>query len=256
MPSDPLTYALLAALAFVTQYVSGVIGMGYGTILTPALILIGVNPLNAVSSVVISQLVGNSFLALLHHKAGNADFRARSPDSRKALLLGLSGVFGPVAAVFLLLNIPKEALKIYIASLMILMVVLVRVSGRFRLRYSTKKLFAIALLASFNKGLTGGGYGPIVTTGQLMLGLRPKSAIAITSLAEFLTEVTAVALYALTGLLQPTLFLPMVLGTVASAPLVARTVKVASNSALRRGVMTGATAIAAAILLKALLPLL
>ncbi len=254
MTVDPVTYAMLATLAFVTQYISGVIGMGYGTILTPVLILLGVDPLNAVSSIVISQLVGNSLLALLHHRAGNADFRVRSPDLRKALLLGLSGVFGPIIAVFLLLKVPKEVLKIYIAFLMILMVILTKISGKFRLKYSVRRLFVIALLASFNKGLTGGGYGPIVTTGQLMLGLIPKSAIAITSLAEFLTEVTAVSLYAVAGLLKPTLFIPMVLGTLASAPLVARTVRVASNNALRRSVMTGAAAIAVAILVKAFLP--
>lgn len=251
-PASLAWTATLITLALTTQYVSGVIGMGYGTILTPVLILLGVNPLNAVSSVVVSQLVGNSVLSLMHHRFGNADLRPGGEESRRAMILGVSGIVGPFAAVFLMLRMPASLLKAYVAILMLSMSVLVVLSRRVRVKYSTKKLFLIAAIASFNKGLTGGGYGPVVTAGQLILGINPKSAVAVTSMAEFITEVTAVTLYGLAGLLNPALIVPMTAGTVLSAPLVAKTVKVAPNTTLRRVMAAGMTFLALAVLVKAL----
>jgi len=34
-------------------------------------------------------------------------------------------------------------------------------------RFSWKKITVLGLIASFNKGISGGGYGPVVTGGQL-----------------------------------------------------------------------------------------
>ena len=250
-PASIAWTATLITLALTTQYVSGVIGMGYGTILTPVLILLGINPLNAVSSVVVSQLVGNSVLSIMHHRFGNADLRPGGEESRRAIILGISGIVGPLLAVALMLHMPVNFLKAYVAVLMLSMSALVVLSKRVRAKYSTKKLFLIAAVASFNKGLTGGGYGPVVTAGQLILGINPKSAVAVTSMAEFLTEVTAVILYGAAGLLNPALIAPMIAGTVLSAPLVAKTVKVAPNTALRKVMAVGMTLLALAVLAKA-----
>src|ERR1035437_4660588 len=37
---------------------------------------------------------------------------------------------------------------------------------------------------SFNKVISGGGFGPIVTTGQILSGIPEKTAVGITSLVE------------------------------------------------------------------------
>ncbi len=251
-PASLAWTATLITLALATQYVSGVIGMGYGTILTPTLILLGVNPLYAIPSVVVSQLVGNSVLSIMHHRFGNANLRPGGEESRRAVMLGVSGMVGPLIAVTLMLHMPVNLLKAYVAVLMLSMSVLVALSRRVRVRYSTKKLFFIAVIASFNKGLTGGGYGPVVTAGQLILGVNPKSAVAVTSMAEFITEVTAVALYGFAGLLNPALIAPMTVGTLLSAPLVAKTVKVAPNTTLRKAMAAGMTFLALAVLAKTL----
>jgi len=46
-------------------------------------------------------------------------------------------------------------------------------------------LTPVLLLAA--GGLSGGGYGPLVTSGQVIFGVPAKSAVAITSLAEGIT---------------------------------------------------------------------
>ena len=50
--------------------------------------------------------------------------------------------------------------------------------------YKPRRLLAFAAIAGFNKGIGGGGFGPVVTLGQILSGVYEKSATAIASLAE------------------------------------------------------------------------
>ena len=58
--------------------------------------------------------------------------------------------------------------------------------------YSPLRLLAFAALAGVNKGIGGGGYGPVVTLGQIFSGVYEKSATAIASLAESMVSVVGV----------------------------------------------------------------
>ncbi len=51
------------------------------------------------------------------------------------------------------------------------------------------------LFRRLNKGISGGGYGPIVIAGQLLTGVEVKGAIGITSLAEGITCIAAAFTY-------------------------------------------------------------
>lgn len=85
---------------------------------------------------------------------------------------------------------------------------------------------AIGLFAAFNKGLSGGGYGPIVTAGQIMSGVAEKSAVSITSLSEALVSLTAVFTFILVrGSLDWVLACCLVLSASLSAPVAAFIVK-------------------------------
>jgi hypothetical protein len=41
-----------------------------------------------------------------------------------------------------------------------------------------------AFLAGFNKGIGGGGYGPVITIGGLISGIPVKSQLAVTAICE------------------------------------------------------------------------
>jgi hypothetical protein len=58
-----------------------------------------------------------------------------------------------------------------------------------------RKITVLGLIASFNKGISGGGYGPVVTGGQILSGVNGKSAVGITSLAEGLTCLVGIISY-------------------------------------------------------------
>jgi len=53
-----LTAIMVTLSSFVMEVVDAAMGMGYGTILTPVLLMVGFDPLQVVPAVLVSQLVG------------------------------------------------------------------------------------------------------------------------------------------------------------------------------------------------------
>lgn len=62
-------------------------------------------------------------------------------------------------------------------------------------KFSWKKIIGLGSIASFNKGMSGGGYGPVVTGGQILSGVNGNTAVGITSLAEGLTCIVGVVVF-------------------------------------------------------------
>ena len=210
---------LLAVLALACEYVDSTLGMGYGTALTPILLFAGYEPLDVIPAVLLSELATGILAALLHHKAGNVDFRRGGRDIKIAFVVGACSVLGTLAAVFVAVSISKLYLKLYIGVLVLAMgLIILTMRGRTG-RFSWKKVVGLGVLASFNKGMSGGGYGPVVTCGQILSGVTGKRAVGITSLAEGLTCAVGVAAFALTkGWPNWGLVLPLVAGAVCSTP--------------------------------------
>jgi uncharacterized membrane protein YfcA len=73
--------------------------------------------------------------------------------------------------------------------------------------------------------MSGGGYGPVVTGGQILSGVDVKETIGITSLAEGLTCVVGVTVYAFQSGTIWTLTPYLACGAVLSVPLTALTVR-------------------------------
>ena len=62
-------------------------------------------------------------------------------------------------------------------------------------KFSWFKIVTLGTIASINKGMSGGGYGPLVMGGQMLSGVDVKKAIGITSFAESLTCFAGVTMY-------------------------------------------------------------
>ncbi len=216
----------LVPIALAAEYVDSTLGMGYGTSLTPILLLLGYSPLQVVPAVLLSELATGLLAAGLHHGVGNVNFRRGSHDLKVALTLGGLSVIGAVIAAVLAVSLPTKVVKLYIAAIVLVMGVLILLRGRRSLSFSWGRLVGIGAVASFNKGISGGGYGPLVTAGQIVSGVSPKNAVGITSLAEGLTCVVGVVTYlALRPGTSWELAPPLLLGAILSVPLAALTVK-------------------------------
>ncbi|WP_229776939.1 hypothetical protein, partial [Alicyclobacillus cellulosilyticus] len=63
--------------------------------------------------------------------------------------------------------------------------------------FSWRKLGFVSLVAGFNKGMSGGGYGPILTSGQILSGILNKQSVSITALAEGVVSLVGFATFCL-----------------------------------------------------------
>ena len=218
---------LLGVLAFFCEYVDSSLGMGYGTTLTPVLLLVGYPPLLIVPTVLFSEFLSGLTAGAFHHRLGNISLRRGSRDVGVVLVLAATGVIGASAAVFVAINIPKTILKGYIGAMVLAMGVLVFIFRRHRIRFSWGRIISLGAISAFNKGISGGGYGPLVVSGQLLSGHGTRNAIGATSLAEGLICAVGFSLYL--GLNSGPgwfpanwrFYLPIVCGALLAAPIAA-----------------------------------
>lgn len=251
----------IVIFSFILEYMDSTLGMGYGTTLTPFLLLLGFEPLQIVPAVLLSQLIAGLLASFAHHSMGNVDFRPKTANIKKIFLaikeLGLfesfkrgipihlqvalslaffSGV-GALIAVFVAISLPNFYLKLYIGISILIIGIIILATRNKNYEFSWKKIIGLGLIASFNKGLSGGGYGPVVVGGQLLSGVDGKNAIGITALAEGITCIVGVTLYLLTnGLIDWSLAPYLIVGAIFSVPLSALTVKKIKTHNLRAAI--------------------
>ncbi|MBN2017376.1 MAG: sulfite exporter TauE/SafE family protein [Candidatus Cloacimonetes bacterium] len=244
----------IVLMAFVAEYFDSTLGMGYGTSLTPILLLLGYQPMQIVPCILLSELFTGIFAGLIHNKMGNVQlFTGIKPDFRNsqlnfisslksylpkdlkiALLIAMCSIVGTVAAVIIAVSLPKFYVKLYIGILILTMGLLILITSKKVFKFSWKKIIGLSVVASFNKGMSGGGYGPVVTSGQLLSGVDGKSAIGITSFAEGLTCLVGLIMYiSMNQVIDWTLAPFLVVGGMLSVPLSGITVKRMKTEKLR-----------------------
>jgi len=234
-------FVLVAAMAFVCEYIDSSLGMGYGTTLTPLLLLFGYQPLVVVPCVLLSELATGLFAGFLHHRLGNVDFSRGTSSRRIMLLFACCALAGTLLAVVIALNVPPKIMKTAIGVMVLLIGLFLLWGKRLVGKFAWWKIIVLGAVAAFNKGASGGGYGPLVTGGQVFAGVPEKPAVAITSASEGLVCAVGFILYViLQGWPDWNLALPLLTGAMASVPAAAWTVKLLPENILRSRI-AGAT---------------
>lgn len=249
----------IIVVSFIIEYIDSTLGMGYGTTLTPLLMIIsGFDPLQIVPAILLSQLISGLLAGFAHHSFGNVNFKIKTTNIKYiikkikelgiiesfkrgvplhlkiALLITSCSILGILTAVLVAIRLPTFYLKLYIGILVLVIGIIILATINKHYRFSWKKITGLALVASFNKGISGGGYGPIITGGQLLAGIDGKNAIGITSLAEGLTCIAGVITYIFTKhIIDWTLAPYLIIGAVLSVPLSAYTVKKIKTTKLK-----------------------
>jgi len=237
----PRAAILVFAMALACEYLDSSLGMGYGTTLTPLLLLAGFAPLDIVPAILLSEAVTGLAAGLLHQRDGNVNFLRDARARRTALLLIALSTVGAIAAAMLAVKVSKQVLTLFIATIIVAMGIVILLTAGRPFRFRPGGIVAIGAVAAFNKGLSGGGYGPLVTAGQVVSGLPPKNAVAITSVAESFTCVVGLTTYLALGReINWGLALPLVTGALLSVPIATLTVRRMPEKGFRRivGVVT------------------
>ncbi|MEJ2626968.1 MAG: sulfite exporter TauE/SafE family protein [bacterium] len=226
-------------LAFICELLDSSLGMGYGTTLTPLLLLFGYEPLQIVPAVLFSEFVSGITAGFFHHSLRNVNFSSKSQDTKVALVLSSFAVVGTIMAVFLAINLSPQILKIIIGVIVVSMGIVIFVTFNRAPHFSWMKISIIGVIASFNKGMSGGGYGPLVMGGQILSGIRVKNAIGITSISEGITCLVGITFYfflnpGIDWVLAPWLMA----GAILSVPLSAHVVKRSTEKIIKFAVAT------------------
>lgn len=220
-------------ISFILEFFDAYAGMGYGT-LTPILLLLGFAPLESVSSVIFASAVLSLMAGFMHHGFKNIDLKSKRNKDVLSILV-FFGLIAVIIAAFVAINIPELILKLYIGTLIATIGASIFISKK-KKRFSKKKLMFFGALASFNKGISGGGYGPVLAGGQISSGIKSKQAVGITAFSEGIISLAGFLIYLFINgwdHINWGLVTSLLIGGVISTPLAVLGVKKTKTSKLK-----------------------
>ncbi len=213
---------LFLLIGFIGQYFDVTVGMGYGTITVPLLLLLGVPPIYTVPAILLTKTVLGVFSGGVHQIAGNV-------QRKVALPLTITGVLGTVLGVPLTFFWPDSEINALIGIIFMTIgfLSLLNVARGVKMGvYSPNKIRVSGFFAGFTNGISGGGYGAISTTGLVSAGIDTKVAIGSTVISETVVALSGVLFYSfLLRELDWGLILTLLIGGAIATPLGALTTK-------------------------------
>jgi len=233
---------LLFFISYFCEYIDSSLGMGYGTTLTPLLLTFGAVRREIVPVILLSELLTGFFAGIEHHRQGNVDLRKNKNIKTAFLILTVPSVVGVMIATVLssqLKTMGQHYANLYIGIMILAIGIYLIYSHYFRKivfkSISKPRLLFLGTIAAFNKGLSGGGYGPLMTGGQLAAGVKEKEAIVITSLCEGFTCLTGLTVFfILGGSLNLFYVIPLCMGSMLSVVPAAKTIKILPEGVLKK----------------------
>ncbi len=179
----------VVVFAIIFEFLDSAAGMGYGTAFAPILLVMGFEPMQIVPVIMIQQACAGLTSAYVHKEYGNIEWKIRpmSETTRLWLIIAITGsvaVILSITSVYAVIHVSKFWIKMYVSFLLLGMGVLSLIHAKRDPVYHPNRMYFYGALAGFNKGVGGGGYGPVVTVGGLISGIPAKSMLAVTALSE------------------------------------------------------------------------
>jgi uncharacterized protein len=214
---------ILTFFAFLVAFMNDALGGGYGTIGGPVLLLLGYSPQLFIPAILFSEAVSEFWSGAWHIKYRNVNIRA-------FLFTTIGGIIGIAAAVLLIgMFLSATLTKLYIGVIAVFMGTFVILKSLFpramhpaeKNNTGTWKTIFLGFICGFNKSGTGGGYGPISTTGYLLLGFPAPVAVGTTILAKATACLLSIILWAAIRGIDWKITVPMTIGAFLGAPIAA-----------------------------------
>jgi len=214
-----LEFITLMLMAMILEAIDNGLGGGYGTILSPVLIISGYDPKVVVPAILVSEMVSGIFGGSWHAHFKNVSFKAVG-----VTLLG--SVIAMTTASFIIgVYVPSVYVKWYASLIAFTMGILVIIKSYSYIKprdhndFSKWKCALLGGVIGFNKGTTGGGYGPLSVCGYILLGLPAAIAIGTTTVAEGVACTIGVITYGSTIGIALSVALPITIGSAIADPL-------------------------------------
>jgi len=168
-------------IGFVAQLVDGALGMAFGAIATTLLVgFMGVPPAQASYRVHVIKCFTTAVSGASHALHGNVDYRI-------FLRIVVPGAAGGALGAYGLTQIDGETIKPYVFVYLGLLGVVLIVKG---IRGNIKQRVArtvvpLGFTGGFLDAVGGGGWGPIVGSGLMLQGTKPRKVVGSVNSAEF-----------------------------------------------------------------------
>jgi uncharacterized protein len=210
MLETPLGWALLFLLGIFTGTLSGLLGIGGGLLMVPALTVFNVPLVQATATSLVGVFLSSVSGSIRNLKAGELNWRV-------SLLLSLFGIFTAQVGAWLGDRVPDAILSLAFAGLLLVTIYLIQLKQKLKRKQSVKPeaasdltetdkqpsaqsyplmpIAGIGLLAGILSGLFGVGGGVVMVPLQMLfLGEGIKSAVR--------TSLGAIVAIAISGLAQ------------------------------------------------------
>jgi len=222
---------LVFVIGAIGQLVDGTLGMGFGVFSASMLLATGVAPVVVVATVNTAKVVTGIFSGLAHWRAGNVRVNWLLP-------LIIPGIMGGVLGGHLLVVVPQERIRFWMAAVLVVMGLLILCRCLFpdlissssnsadsKLRwFRGSGLVTLGFLAGVLNAVSG-AYGPFATSGLMLIThVKTSRAVGTVNFAEIFVAISVIsAVLAHDGSHYPTweLVLGLVLGGAVTAPLAA-----------------------------------
>jgi len=242
---------LLFLLAFLTAIIDIIFGMGFGLTMTPLLLFLSHTPKEIVPALLLSSLIGNILSSIFNHRFRNADFTPGSRLFKVVLVIGAVGIAGSTIGAMVNTGISNFYLGLYIGALIMGTGIFLLLNKTLSIDFSWWKLSVLSLFGSFNKGISGSGFGPIITTGMLYMKIKEKEAVSVQSFSELFVSLVGFATFLVSGaVVNWDLTLSLSIGVAAAAPIAALIVKKSHGGALRNAIAVVTVILGAATLVR------
>ena len=215
---------ILFIIAFFCAFIDCATGMGYGTLMSPILLLFQFSIAIIVPVLLLSQMCTGTFACFFHQKAKNVNFKLKNQETKIALYFTLMGSITTFLAIFVVITVPPVIIIFYIGFTVLSMGMILLFN--FNFKFSITHLYLIGGISAFNKAISGGGFGPLVTSGQVMSGMELKSAVAVTTFSETILSLLGLILYIIfTGFFHLGLVLIVSISGILATPFGVHTAK-------------------------------
>jgi uncharacterized protein len=214
---------ILASVAFVTAFINNALGGGYGTISGPILLLLGYSPQSFIPAILFSE-------AISEYWAGAWHIRFRNVNGRAFGLTIIGGTAGIATAILLVgLFLATSVTRLYIGVLTFFMGLFVIFRSLWiKTAHCTEgnrigfwRTILLGYICGFNKSGSGGGFGPLSTTGYILMGLPAAVAIGTTILTKATASLFSIIGWATLRGIDWRLTIPMSIGAFLGAPIAA-----------------------------------
>lgn len=190
--------------AFLFETFDSASGMGFGATLGALLFVLGYPAAAVVPTLLFSEAATGIVGGLFHNEFENVVFGVDDDSATEATrVLGLVVGIGVAATVlsvvlaYLAIEVSGPLVQAYIGIIIVFIAGLTLFQNitDFSGTYSQRQLIGFAALAGLNKGITGSGFGPVITLGQILSGIYEKSATAITSMSEGIVSLAGIVTF-------------------------------------------------------------